>query len=58
MSDPSPFPTPDPWDGTDEQDDCQDPEEYIPGIDGCHHGKGFDEDCEDCADELGEELSS
>lgn len=22
--------------------------EFEPGIDGCHHGVGFDEDCEDC----------
>ena len=31
--------------------DIEPQDEFIPGIDGCHHGLGFDEDCEDCNDE-------
>ena len=47
MSDPQPHPTRDPWDGTDEDDNGDG--------DVCHHGVGFDEDCEDCDDETAEE---
>jgi hypothetical protein len=28
------------------------PYEFEEGIDGCHHHRGFDEDCEDCEDEM------
>lgn len=37
-----------PW-GEPRDDDFD--EEFELGIDGCHHGLGFDEDCEDCNQE-------
>lgn len=37
-----------PW-GEPRDDDFD--QEFEPGIDGCHHGVGFDEDCEYCDDE-------
>lgn len=30
-------------------------EEFTPGVDGCTHGVGFDEDCEWCEIEMEEE---
>jgi len=29
-----------------------DEDEFEPGVDGCHHGLGFDEDCEWCDHEI------
>lgn len=52
MSDPTPYPGRDPWDGTDEAEEDEPtmgPEDY------CHHGVPFDEDCEDCDNEIAEE---
>lgn len=45
MSAPQPYPTRDPWEGTDEDD----------GGDVCHHGVGFDEWCGECDAETDEE---
>ena len=38
---PQPYPTRDPWEGTDEEDGTA-------GDDCCHHGVGFDERCGKC----------
>jgi hypothetical protein len=35
-----------------------DEDEFCPGIDGCHHGLGFDEDCEWCDYEIADEAAS
>lgn len=36
--------------GPDDGEDVH-PDEPEVGFDGCHHGLGFDEDCEDCNEE-------
>lgn len=33
-------------------EDFDEPYEFEAGIDGCHHHRGFDEDCEDCELEM------
>lgn len=37
--------------------DCWDEpdDEFTPGVDGCHHGYGFDEQCDECDYEIWED---
>lgn len=38
------------------EEDVDEPDEFEPGLDGCSHGVGFDEDCDYCEAEMLEEL--